>query len=267
MQIGLSTSCYFTKVNTEDALPRIKQLGADRFEAFLGGMYEYQEAFAKDMAKSMRDLSMQCTTVHTLGSQFEPQLFAGHPRQRNAALDVFKMVLDCVKILGASYYVMHGTLFLKQKNFRPNYQYVGERFCELCELADSYQVRLTLENVHWCQYHEVGFAKALEPYLSQCDLGYTLDIKQAAQSGFPMEGYMQEMGQRLCNVHLCDITEKDGRIYTSLPGQGAFDFADLSKKLKEKNFQGAVTMEVYPDDWEKDEALKRAYEYLKTIFE
>ena len=57
------------------------------------------------------------------------------------------------------------------------------------------------------------------------------------------------------------------RIYTSLPGQGAFDFADLSKKLKEKNFQGAVTMEVYPDDWEKDEALKRAYEYLKTIFE
>ena len=52
-----------------------------------------------------------------------------------------------------------------------------------------------------------------------------------------------------------------------MPGQGAFDFADLSKKLKEKNFQGAVTMEVYPDDWEKDEALKRAYEYLKTIFE
>ena len=60
---------------------------------------------------------------------------------------------------------------------------------------------------------------------------------------------------------------KDGRIYTSLPGQGAFDFADLAKKLKDKNFQGAVTMEVYPDDWEKDEALKRAYEYLKTIFE
>lgn len=34
MKVGISTSCYFTKVNTEDTLPLIRNLGADRFEAF-----------------------------------------------------------------------------------------------------------------------------------------------------------------------------------------------------------------------------------------
>ena len=206
MKVGISTSCYFTKVNTEDTLPLIRNLGADRFEAFLGGMYEYQEDFAKLMARRKDDLGLTCTTIHTLGSQFEPQLFAGHPRQRQAALDVFEMALVCARILGARYYVMHGALFLKKKAGRPNYQYIGERFQSLCALADSYGIRLTLENVHWCQYHEVGYAKNLRPFLEDCSLGYTLDVKQAAQSGYPMEGYLEEMGDRLCNLHLCDIT-------------------------------------------------------------
>ena len=114
MKVGISTSCYFTKVNTEDTLPLIRNLGADRFEAFLGGMYEYQEDFAKLMARRKDDLALTCTTIQTLGSQFEPQLFAGHPRQRQAALDVFEMALVCARILGARYYVMHGSLFLKK---------------------------------------------------------------------------------------------------------------------------------------------------------
>ena len=56
---------------------------------------------------------------------------------------------------------MHGSLFLKKKMGRPNFQYIGERFQSLCELADSYGIRLTLENVHWCQYHEVGYAREM----------------------------------------------------------------------------------------------------------
>ena len=46
-------------------------------------------------------------------------------------------------------------------------------------------------------------------------------------------------------------------VYTSLPGQGNFDFVHLAALLREKNFNGAVTMEVYPDDWEKENELRQ----------
>lgn len=266
MKVGMSTSCYFTKVNTEDTLPHIRALGVDRFEAFLGGLYEYKEDFAKDMAREQRDLGLACTAVHTLGSQFEPQLFASHPRQRQAALDMFEMALVCARHLNARYYVMHGSLFLKKKAFRPNYEAVGARFQSLCELAESYGVRLTLENVHWCQYHEAGFAAAIAPYLNGCSLGYTLDIKQAAQSGCPMEAYLAEMGDRLCNVHLCDVTQKGDAVTPSLPGRGAFDFAALAETLRQRGFDGAVTLEVYPDNWQNEAELGHAYEYLASLF-
>ena len=95
----------------------------------------------------------------------------------------------------------------------------------------------------------------------------TLDVKQAAQSGYPMEGYLEEMGDRLCNLHLCDITEQEGMVYTSLPGQGNFDFVHLAALLREKNFNGAVTMEVYPDDWEKENELRQSFAFLRAIFE
>ena len=68
MKVGISTSCYFTKVNTEDTLPLIRNLGADRFEAFLGGMYEYQEDFAKLMARRKDDLGLTCTTIRWVAS-------------------------------------------------------------------------------------------------------------------------------------------------------------------------------------------------------
>ena len=121
--------------------------------------------------------------------------------------------------------------------------------------------------MHWCQYHEVGYAKNLRPFLEDCSLGYTLDVKQAAQSGYPMEGYLEEMGDRLCNLHLCDITEQEQMVYTSLPGQGNFDFVHLAALLREKNFNGAVTMEVYPDDWEKENELRQSFAFLRALFE
>ena len=85
------------------------------------------------------------------------------------------------------------------------------------ELAEKLQIlECGLEAVSYTHlYHEVGYAKNLRPFLEDCSLGYTLDVKQAAQSGYPMEGYLEEMGDRLCNLHLCDITEQEGMVYTS----------------------------------------------------
>ena len=93
-------------------------------------------------------------------------------------------------------------------------------------------------------------------------LGGVLDIKQARISGYPYELYLDEMGERIKTVHLSDIDE-NGKM--CLPGKGSFDFETLIKRLQDYNFQGALLIEAYSQDYEKESELKTACEYLDEL--
>lgn len=266
MQVGVSTACFFTRRHTEDTLAPIAQMGAKQYEAFLSGYLEYELPFAQIMEQRQRNYGLTCTAVHALGSQFEPQLFSAGDRQRDGALIWFHRVLACAQRLGAEKYVMHGPFYLKRTRPAPNYARLGDQLCELAQLAATYGVRLTLENVHWCLYAQSGMAQALAPYVADSTLGYTLDIKQAAQAGEDASAYLADMGDRLCNVHLCDLLLQDGTVHTCLPGQGTFDFASLAAILKRTHRNASVTMEVYPSDYQDDEQLAQAYRRLCALF-
>ena len=249
MQVGISTASFFTKLQTEETLLPITKLGADRYEVFLSGFVEYERAFIDDLHERQSALGLTCTALHTLGSQFEPQLFSIAQRQRQGSEYVFEKTLEDAAKLGAPLYVMHGLFHLKQTAMNPNFERWGQRLCELCEIASSFGVRLTLENVHWCMYARSGLAKLLDPHIKDSNLGYTLDVKQAMQSGDAIQDYLLDMGARLCNVHLCDVLMRGDQMQTCLPGHGMVDFMALSEALKQKNPQAFVTMEVYAPDY------------------
>ena len=133
-------------------------------------------------------------------------------------------------------------------------------------MAENFGVRLTLENVHWCMYSNAGIAKQLEPYLGSGNLGYTLDVKQAVQSGDSIEAYCGDMGNRLCNVHLCDTILKNGEIYTCLPNRGQVDFRSLAECILKQNPKSSVTLEVYAPDYKDLDELKQSYQCaLQTL--
>jgi sugar phosphate isomerase/epimerase len=266
MQVGISTASFFTRHQTEDALAIIAGIGASRYEAFLSGYEEYEPAFIRELLSRQRDLGLFCTAVHTLGSQFEPQLFSMVERQRRGAEVYFRKALEGAVMLGAPLYVMHGIFHLKANSWAPNHERIGERFVALCKLAESFGVRLTLENVHWCMYAQSGLAALLEPHLGGCSLGYTLDVKQAVQSGDAIEDYFFDMGKRLCNIHLCDVVRRNNEVHTCLPGQGEVDFERLCTMAAAQSPEASVTLEVYSPDYETIAELRQSYLYLKGLF-
>ncbi len=266
MQVGISTASFFTRCNTEDSLEHIAALKAKHYEAFLSGHLEYEPEFIGELCGRQKALGLRCTALHALGSQFEPQLFSVVDRQRLGAECFFKKTLEGAARLGAPLYVMHGIFRLKNGGRPMNYEQIGRRFVQLCELAASFGVCLTLENVHWCMYNLSGLAKTLSPYLKDCNLGYTLDVKQAVQSGDRIEDYLLDMGQRLCNVHLCDVQCRDGQMYTCLPGRGQVDFHALARSIKRANPNASVTMEVYAPDYKTLEELRKSYAWLCELF-
>lgn len=268
MQVGISTSCFFNQRNTEDALEPIARMGSPRFEVFLNGFLEYEKPFCQELVRRKNALGLDCTAVHTLGVQFEPQLFFLHKRQREGAELIFQRALDIAAELGADRYVMHGPLRVNGKRTQWEPRETAERFAHLCRMADARGVRLTLENVHWCLYHEPDYARRMEPYLDGVSLGYTLDTKQAAQSGYDMMEYLTDMGDRLANVHLCDVAPRENGqgLRTCLPGRGMLDFHALARALQKQHYKGPVTLEVYPGDYQSEQELGRIYQSLCQLF-
>lgn len=83
MKVGISTATFFSKVLTEDSFSVIQQCGGECAEVFLTTYTEYEPAFG-DLLQARRD-GLEIYSVHSLNTQFEPQLFNAAPRTRNDA--------------------------------------------------------------------------------------------------------------------------------------------------------------------------------------
>ncbi len=268
MKFGMSTACFFMKEYTEDAMSEIGRMGIKNAEVFFSAAAEYDPKFVREVKKRADDYGVNVFSVHALTTQFEPQMFSAHDRQRQEAYDTYKQVLEAAKILDAGVYVFHGPANIKiARTLNINYAYTGEMVSMAAELAKEYGVKFSYETVHWCWYAKPEFAQLLKPYLTTGNLYYTLDIKQAAQSKLPVLDYIDAMDGRMVNIHICDYLIDDRKgIVPKLPFEGQLDFGALKNKLKEIDYQGGMILEVYANNYSDYGALKANFEHLERFF-
>jgi sugar phosphate isomerase/epimerase len=124
-------------------------------------------------------------------------------------------------------------------------------------------MQVCFENVEWAYYNKPVFFKEVKKYAP--DIKACLDIKQARESGFCYKDYLEEMGSDLLTVHLSDVNE-NGKI--ALPSKnGFFDFEDLFNRLYSNGFKGNCLIEVYKENFDSYDDLKRSLDYLRNIKE
>ena len=149
MRIGLSTSGFYGRFETEEAAEYIAALPVDCAEAFLQTPSEYTLEFAALVRRSFG--RVHCTSVHPMGTQFENSMMSRSKRQRQDAFDLFCRVLDAGMALGAGTYVYHGrsTSLLSPLpwDLQKNLDVLGP----MCELAAQREMVIGWENVCWCQ--------------------------------------------------------------------------------------------------------------------
>ena len=257
MQLGISTASLHGRLNTEDALKWIGDMGASCAEVFLSSHSEYKTEFLGKLLSAQNSSGVPVSSVHTLNTHFEAQLFSSG-RQFDDALAIFESVLEIAQGLGAKNYVMHGPGIIKYMKYNTDYKFYGERTAFLSELCLRMGVRLTWENVHWAHYNHPDFITRLARNCS-CPVYTTLDIKQAMQSGEDYMAYLQLMGKRLSNVHICDY-DHEGMLY--MPLKGEFDFDSFFDRLADIEYQGPVIIEVYNKCYERLEELETCYRRL-----
>lgn len=260
MELGISTATFFGKILTEESFEIMEKMDAKICEVFLTTFYEYNASFAELLKTKNKALKVH--SMHSLNNQFEPELYNQALRTRSDAEDIFKRVCNAGKILNSKYYTFHGPAKLKKKEYVFDYEYLGKRTEELCNITKSYGLELCYENVHWTFYSENGYFRNLKKYAPS--LRACLDIKQAMQSKIDYNLFIEDMGQDLRTVHLCDY-DKNGNL--CVPGRGIFDFKELFNILQYNGFNGALILELYSGDYKNFEELKKGYDYLKNLFE
>ncbi len=258
MQVGISTATLFGRKPTEQALEFFAQNNISCAEVFLESYCEYNSEFGKLLKKVKGNVNVH--SVHTLTTQFEPQLYSLNQRAQNDSFKLLEMTMNSAKEFGAKYYTFHGGARFKKTPFKINYERVGEITQRIIDVANKFGVTLAYENVHWGYYNYIGFFNEIRK--RTVGLKGTLDVKQARQSGIEYAEYINEMNSDIVTVHLSDV-DANGKM--CLPGKGITDFDDLFRRLNGVGFDGALLIEAYQSDFSTYEELFETLDYLKNI--
>ena len=256
MKVGVSTATLFGRENTEGALKLFNTLGVNVAEVFLESFSEYNKKFGKLLKKSQGTVEVH--SVHTLTTQFEPQLYSLNLRAQQDSFVLLDKTMQCAKQMGAKYYTFHGGARFKKTPITINYDRVGKITEDIISVCSKYGVELAYENVHWCYYNYIGFFSEIIKRVPA--LKATLDIKQARQSGLAYADFINEMKDKIVTVHLSDI-DSEGKM--CLPGKGLTDFCDLFSRLKDNGFNGTMLIEAYQNDFKDYDELLSSLEFVK----
>ena len=258
MLTGISTASLFQRFSTEDAVKQFNINKVNACEVFLESFCEYNKKFGKLINKLKGDVKIH--SIHTLTTQFEPQLYSVNVRAQKDSFKFLEDTLKCAEKMGASYYTFHGGARFKKTPMVIDFDRVSKITQSIIDLCGKYGVKLAYENVHWCYYNYIGFFKTLKGLTK--GLKGTLDIKQARQCGVDHNLFLKEMGEDIVTVHLSDVDE-NGKM--CLPGKGITDFSDLFKRLNDVGFNGALLLEVYKNDFNDLSELYDSLDYVNEL--
>lgn len=258
MKIGISTASLFPNYYTEDALTFFDKNDVFVSEVFFESFCEYNAKFGEQLNQIKG--AVEVHSIHTLTTQFEPQLFSTNKRAQNDSFDILEGVLDAGKSVGAKNYTFHGPARLKKLPLVINYERYSEILQKIIDRANEKGITIAHENVHWGYYNFIGFFDEVRK--RTCGLKATLDIKQARLSGYDYRDYLKEMNNDIVTVHLSDIDE-NGKM--CLPLFGTFDFNELFLRLKDVGFNGTALIEAYASDYSSEEQLLESYNRLKEL--
>ena len=260
MRLGLTTAAFYGRLETEEAAAHLRALDVDCAEVFLQTPSEYSASFGETVKAALAGIP--ATSVHPLGTAFETSLFSPSRRQRADAERLWEGVLCAAEAFGARRYVYHGRSSARGRRMEATFEQDAPRIEELCAAASAHGVRLCWENVSWCQLTSPERVRAVRRACPHA--GFVLDVKQAMQSGFDAVEFAREMGDRLCNVHVCDF-DASGRL--CLPGRGIYDFAALAMALRAAGYDGPVILEPYANLFREEAELADSLAYLRKTME
>ncbi|MCM1365581.1 MAG: sugar phosphate isomerase/epimerase [Faecalibacterium sp.] len=258
MKIGASSSCFYP-LETEKSLVRLGEVGIKTAEVFFNAFSELEKDYLKELCKIRDYYGMDIVSFHPFMCFAEGyNIFSAYRRRYDDSLEIYKHFFEAAAVIGAKYYVMHGS-----KTYMDiTHEEYAERFGRFCEVAEHYGVTVAHENV----VDYVGQTPEFMQYLKNI-LGdrfkMVLDVKQARRAKVDPFRFIETVGESIVHLHLSDCSATEDCLPPKLGGN--FDFKRLFAEMKKLNYDGNCIVELYKRNFSDDRQLIESVNYLEAV--
>ncbi|MEM1304748.1 MAG: sugar phosphate isomerase/epimerase family protein, partial [Planctomycetota bacterium] len=139
-----------------------------------------------------------------------------------------------------------------------------EEFAPCLEVAESLGVGLLIEPEPELLIEKFGEYLAFVDRFDSPLLGLNFDIGHAYCVGEDPQDWVERMAPHTVHYHFEDIAST--RVHQHLiPGHGAVDFRSTIDAIRRTDYDGWITVELYPYGDDPDAAAREAYAYLQPL--
>ncbi len=253
----------------EDAFAFIKEVGYEGVEIAPFTITERVEQISPEERKQIRELAeklgLEIVGLHwLLVSPPGMHLTTPDDSIREQTKAYFRELIRFCADLGGKIMVVGSP---KQRSLvtGDTYEAAWERtkafFSDLLPLAEELNITFCIESLP----NETDFISTLDEALrfvremNHPNLQTMIDVKSATNEGLKLDEAVRKAAPHLRHVHANDVNRLG-------PGMGEVDFTPLAKALKEINYDGFVSVEVFHFSPGAERIAKESLDYLRKVF-
>ena len=279
MKLAYSTNAY-TRTDLATALRSIAHLGFAAAEILCDHPHWLSHQVTRDEVDGVRRLlnetglavsNLNANTVNGYfeplppENVFEPSLSSRNEIWRNWRIDYSLHTLRLAQQLGASCISLTSGQPGSGGTPEAGLDLFVDSLKRICREAEALNLRVGIEYEPGLLVERASeLAEVLERVDSPC-LGANLDIGHSYLCGETALEAVGLLKGRIWNVHLEDI--RGHKHYHLIPGEGDLPFRDYFEALKEVDYQGYLTLELYTYTHDPEQAGRSSLGYLRGLLD
>ncbi|MCA9170930.1 MAG: sugar phosphate isomerase/epimerase [Planctomycetales bacterium] len=277
MRLAFSSNAYM-HFSIEDTIRKVAEMGYSGIEILADVPHAWPAGLLPERIESIRktlwkyDLSISNINAFMMNAVADPRQPYWHPgwtdpdpHYRAIRREHTKRALHLAKDLGAPNITTEpGGLLTPDQTWEEGARIFYEELMPCVELAENLGVGLLIE-----PEPELLIEK-FDQYLEFVDrikspmIGLNFDIGHAYCVSEDPQDWVEKMAAHTRHYHFEDIA--DTRVHAHLiPGKGAIDFAATLAAISRTDYQGWITVELYPYIDEPDAAAREASHFLLQV--
>lgn len=259
-------------VSIEDAIKITAETGYKYIELSLHRNHIHPLNYTDRQINSIKDaLKNNGITVASLATgadnllsdiRFEPSLVTADKNGRNKRIGLLKRAADIARELGIPIVSFASGNKDRKLTEQDTYKYLKEGIKECIDYAGD-GIIFAIEPEPGMFIGTSDSAKSLVCDIDSRNFRINLDIGHVECCEPDLYKAIKDVIGLTVHIHIEDIKNKIH--YHEIPGEGDLDFEKILGLLKQYNYNGAVSVELYHHSAVAKEALSKSYNYLSGI--
>ena len=275
MKLGFSVNA-FTNYSLLDSIEKISNTGYDGVEIVLDTPHAFLPLTREKITQIKQSLIVNNIQVTNLNSntvfgwtqdfteeKFEPSLSNINEKFRKWRLEYTKKSIDLAEILNSkSISITSGLNDLSNSDLCLNFFH--DSLFEISQYAEKKNILIAIE-------YEPGLliddSDKVWNLVSKDfkNIGLNLDTCHAMVNNENISSIIKKFRKKIIHTHISDCKNKIH--YHLFPGEGEMDFKNFYNSLKDIDYSGFLTAELYTYSKFPENAASKAFNYLKNLIE